>query len=214
MRVARAVTLLTFGVLATRPIAAQQLSGGFVILSADHELLGDPLVGGQLGMRFDIGASRFSVHAGATGVQQSADRIGIPCAGLIPPGGECAEQPIRDDGSYREVAVGAGFRVLGSGLAELGLTTDLSIGRVDTDSHGSVNGRVLSAERMLLGVSVGAEGAMYFSRRSPLAVEVQVSLGRFRPRAIEQIADGYTPYENGFDASRIRLGVAWRPRAR
>ncbi|MFN8572176.1 MAG: hypothetical protein U0132_08970 [Gemmatimonadaceae bacterium] len=214
MRVLRTVlTPLALVVAIVRPAAAQQVNAGLVAVSSDHELLGDPLLGGQLGVRWQVGGSRFVIRAMAAASRQTSNRIGIPCAGLIPPGDDCAEQPLRDEATFREAAVGGVIRVLGSARAELGLTADLTVGRITADSRASLDGRVLSADRTLWGTTFGAEATWFPWPSSPVGLEAQLSLGRMRPRQIEQIADGYTPFESGLRLTRVVFGIGWRPRA-
>jgi hypothetical protein len=45
----------------------------------------------------------------------------------------------------------------------------------------------------------------------PVALEIAGGVGGLMPLVQDVVADGYTPFEAGFDVRQARLGVVWQP---
>jgi hypothetical protein len=207
----RPLFVVTVALALARPAAspAQDVTASAVALSAKHYLLDDPLVGGALQLRLPLPDGPFAVRLGAERLTATAERVGIPCAGLIPPGDACAPEPLRDAARLTNASGGVALRILGGRRGELSLTADLTLGSLRADTR-AASGKTLAAQKWVWGGFFGAEAAWTPSPRLPLALEIGGALGGLMPVAREVIVDGYTPFDKGLDAARLRLGLAWR----
>jgi hypothetical protein len=108
-------------VVVGRPAIAQVQGGSMsaVALSSDHELPGNPLMGGGAQLRVPLGDGPFAFRVGVERLSGQADRIGAPCAGLIAPG-TCPQERVRDQAR----TTGAALRALGGERGTLTLTAD------------------------------------------------------------------------------------------
>jgi hypothetical protein len=182
-----------------------------MMLWTDHPLLATRLSGLGLMIRLPTQDGRYAVRLGAARLSSSAERIGIPCAGLIQPG-TCAPERMRDDAELSEASLGAWVRLVGLSRVTLALTGDLSADRIHVDSRGLVSGGELAASKTLWGAGVGVEVAWIPLQRLPLALEAEAGFNSLFALTEERIIDGYTPLEDGMKLTRLRLGVTWRPR--
>ena len=190
---------------------AQSGDVSVVALSAGHRLLGDPLLGGGVSFRIPRRDGRLTLRFGAEQLRGRAERIGIPCAGLIFPG-TCPPELLRDDVRIRSATGGAAFRVLGGRRATVALTADLAVASLRADTRGLASGTTLAVRKTLWGGLVGAEAGWTPVRRVPLALAVGGAIGALTPVVHEQTVDGYTPFEGGFGFRRLRVAVVWQPR--
>ena len=191
--------------------AAQGASVSAVSVSTNHSLLEDRLFGAAARLNVPLLGGHLSARLGAERLSGDSRRTGAPCAGLIRPG-TCAPEPLRDDARLTSVAGGLALRVLSSQRFALEVAGDLRLGRVRADTRGLTSGGTLTAGKTLWGGDVGVEGSWSPWTHVPLALEVGATAGGLWP--VTHVADGYTPFEIGFDVSRLRVGLAWRQRSR
>lgn len=187
---------------------AQDISIGAIAISANHELLGQPLVGG--GVRYGVswGDSPFSARVGVDRVTGSARRTGAPCGGFIQPG-TCPDEPLRDDARLSAVTGGFAVRLLNRQRVTVSLIGDVDFASVRVDTRGLTSGDSISATQILWGPSAGVELAWLPWTSLPLALDASISAGAFMPVAPDQALDGYVPFHRGFGAMRFRLNVRW-----
>lgn len=198
-------------VLAPTAVAlAQGPTASAVAISARHQLLGDPLFGGAVGVSFPRRDGRVAFRVGADHLRGQADRIGVPCAGMIQPG-TCSPEPLRDEARLTSASGGASLRMLRGQHALLAFTSDLTLASLRADTRGLTSGRALTATKLLWGGMVGADLAWTPVLRLPLALEVGGGVGVLMPVAHDQVVDGYQPFDRAFGVRRLRVGVAWRP---
>jgi hypothetical protein len=199
--------------LLTSASAALAQSGdvSVIALSAGHRLLGDPLIGGGASLRVPRRDGWLTLRFGAEQLRGRAERIGIPCAGLIFPG-TCPPELLRDDVRIVTATSGAAFRLLGGRHATVALTADLGVASLRADTHGLASGTRLAVRKALWGGLLGAEAVWTPVRRVPLALAVGGAIGALTPVVHEQTVDGYSPFEDGFGFRRLRVAVVWQPR--
>ena len=194
------------------PVAAlaQGASVSAVVLSARHPLIGDPLTGAAISVSLPRRDERLTLRLEADRLRGRANRIGIACAGFIWPG-SCPTEQLRDEVRLTSASGGAAFRVLHRRRTLLALTADLTLASVRAETHGLTSGGNLDASKVLWGGRIGAIAAWTPAARVPIALEIEGGIGRLMPIVREDVVDGYTPFNRGFDVRRFRVGVAWRP---
>jgi hypothetical protein len=207
-RAVRAV--LAVGCLLPAAVAAQNGSVSAVVMETDHELLTSRLTGAAAHVSFPIHSGPVSIRVGAERLGGTSHRIGAPCAGLVQPG-TCQPEPMRDDGLVVAGTAGLGIQVIAWRRIVFDLTGDLSFVNVQVDSRGLTSGGTISAGKELWDGDIGVEGTWFPWTRLPVALAVGVAGGRFSPVVSHEEIDGYTPFESGFYAVRVRVGAAWRP---
>lgn len=201
---------LFFLALAMPAIAsAQDIEVHATRLDADNDRLGSPLFGGGIGIRWGNSGRALSYRVGVERVNGRERRFGIPCAGLIEPN-TCLPEPLTDDGRATTVRLGVGVRLLQRTRVELLVGGNLTLSAVTTRSTGEESARTLDASKALVGAEAELLATWLPARRVPLCVQLGVSAARVRPVVDEQIVDGYTPFEQGFAMSAVRLGLVWR----
>jgi len=209
-----AILLAICLVFAAGPRATAQVQGGgatAVALSAKHELLGNPLVGGGVELWIPAGDGRFAFRFGGEWLHGQADRIGIPCAGLVEPG-TCAPEPVHDRSRMTTARGGGMLRLAGGHNATLKLTADWMVTRVSVDTHGNASGSELTAAKMLWGAWLGVSADWIPWSHVPIGLEMEAGLGDLIPILNEHILDGYAPFDGGMSVRHLRLGLVWRPR--
>src|SRR4030095_14393937 len=126
----------------------------------DHELLGGSMVGGGGRFKFKILGDRVSARLGYEYLAGNADRMGIPCAGLIEPGQCQTPEPLVDHGRLASGSFGAGVRTFSRNGFSIDLVSDYRIAWVNVDTRSLSSDRKLSANKQLMGMEFGVE-AMY-----------------------------------------------------
>ena len=69
----------------------------------------------------------------------------------------------------------------------------------------------MTATKMLWGGLIGAHAAWTPVARVPIALDIGGGIGGLTPIVYDDVVDGYTPFERGFDVRQVRLGLAWQP---
>jgi hypothetical protein len=191
---------------------AQRIGANAVVLTSAHQPLGSPLVGGELALRAGGRDSTVSLIVAVASMRGRSDRIGSPCGGFSPPTADCTDRPLRDDGRVTAGSIGAALPVLRAGRVRLSITGDVTLGRFHVESRPISGGATLVAEKLMVGAYLGAMAAWSPSMRAPLAIEASIAAGGFRPVHQQEVLDAYAPFEAGFDARRMSVGLSWRVR--
>lgn len=203
-----AVTLLAAAVGAV-PMQAQAVAVSGVARSARHPLLTEPLLGGGAAVHWARAGGGVTYRIGVTSLRGHADRIGIPCAGLVRPG-TCAPEGVRDASRFTDATAGAALRLVGGTHAVLALTADATVASVHVDTRGHESGRTLRAAKALWGASAGLLATWMPAPRVPMGLQVAAGASALVPFVTEQISDGYTPFNDGVRLADVRLGVVWK----
>ena len=214
MRLASTILIAASLVFAIGVPTVAQIQGGSVngvVLSANHELLGKPLVGAGVEFWIPIEQGPFTFRFGGEMVHGLANRIGVPCAGLIQPG-TCAPEPVRDRSQMTTVRGGFTLRLVDGRKSTVRLATDWMVTRVSVDTHGLASGRDLTAASMLWGPRLGLTADWKPISRAPVGLELEAGIGGLAAVPPQtRIEDGYTPFDGTVSVRYGRLGLAWRP---
>lgn len=206
----KVVTALAVSFVGPVVALAQGASISAVVIIARHPLIGDPLAGAAISVNLPRPHQRLTLRFDAERLHGRADRIGIACAGFIRPG-TCPSEQLRDEVRLTSASGGPSFRVLRSRHTLLAFTADLTLASLRAETHGLTTGGKLVATKVLWGGRIGANAAWTPAVRVPIALEIEGGIGRLMPIVQEDVSDGYTPFEGGFNVRRLRVGVAWRP---
>jgi len=202
------ICILTLSLAQPISLGAQAISVNAVAISANHSLLGDPLVGAGISLRTAGPGSSRRFHLDIERVEGQAERFAVPCAGLIEPG-TCAAENVRDDARLTSANAGVAVRLFGGRRVGLAFTTDLTLASVRVDTRAVASGQRLRATKGMWGGSFGAAMTATPVARMPLALELAAGIGGLLPINHVAVADGYTPFEESFGFTRARLGLVW-----
>lgn len=207
--IAHCLAVAVFAVAAVGVASAQSVTVSGTSATAQHPLLGEPLIGASIAIRTREAPTMFQFEV--SHARARSGRIGAPCAGLIRPG-SCPPEPLRDNARLLSAGGGAALRVLRTARVSVSLTGDLSLASVRADTRGETSGGRLSASKTLWGATLGARAAWTPVMRVPLALELGVGIGTLSPIKEDDVVDGYTPFESQFQVRRAQLGITWRYR--
>lgn len=201
------VVLLVCGVPAAA--VAQSISVDASVIGTDHELLSSRLAGVVGRASLPLRNGPLSIRLGAERLTASSRRIGAPCGGLVVPE-TCQPEPMRDDARFTAATAGIGVRMINRHRITMDVTGDASFVSVRVDSRGLASGGTISADKELWDGDLGVEGTWSPWLQLPLALDIGVAAGRLNGVVSNTVADGYEPFEAGFDVIRLRVGLSWR----
>lgn len=190
-------------------LEAQAVGASIVVLSAQHRLLGNPLVGAAISNRVTDRADWW-FRVAVEGLRGQAKRVGIPCGGGPFAPGTCAPERLRDDARLLQVTGGVGRQLLAESRVTLAVTADLGIARLGVVTRALDTGASLSTGKTLGSGLLGAELSWLPSRQGPIGVAIQLRTGGFLPLVQDDAADAYAPFEPTFGASNLHVGLTWR----
>lgn len=183
---------------------------GIAGMDAKHSLLNGTMVGFDVLGKLLRRGSPFHIRFGVSRLTGTTQRTGVACTGLVNPTA-CPSESVEDKQQFATAFIGGGARVLTKHSFAIELTGDLHAGKVQVDSRGQTTKKEISANRTLWGGMFGAEVAWLPLAKWPLAVELGGGGGGMMPLNRRQVlADGYVPFETGFNTPRVRLGLSWR----
>ena len=214
MKRSRLLLCLALPILATsRHLEAQRVRVSVGRTFTNDELLGDPL--GFTGFLAVPLGTRTALRIGLDWLSDARHRTGIACAGLVDPSA-CPTEALRDDSDLRGFSVVLARDVLEGERGVVRLMPAVRYANISADTRGLESGNSLSASKNTYGFEAGAEGEVVPKLAWPLSFHVGLGIGTFFPFTKEQVADGYIPFEDGFDYTRIEVGVTIgrRPRPR
>jgi hypothetical protein len=207
MRYEAAVLIL----IGTGSIAsAQGISAAGTQAQTSHRLLGDPrgVVAGASLAWTPVFAWRVTYsHLG-----HDQTRAGRACAGLLPPDPAlCPVESIEDAVTMRGVALGLAATVARRGNLALAVIPSAGVFRVRSMSEGHQTGNQLSAAKLMIGFGVGAELSIVPHPPWPVTLHVGTHAG-IMAGPDEEVADGYTPFNDAIRVARVELGLTVRRR--
>jgi hypothetical protein len=211
-RLALCVSLAAVLTSAAALAATAQAPGvgvNLVALDARHRLLGD-LLGPALHLDFPINDGGMTVRFYAERLTGTGQRTGTTCVGFILPSNPCPTESLRDEARLTSVAGGLAIPLLRQQLA-MTLVGDLRLAHVRSATRGQTSGRTLGATKMLKGADIGVEALWAPWTAKPLALEVGLLAGGLAPVIQDAGADGYWPFQNGFQVRAFRVGLVWQP---
>jgi hypothetical protein len=112
----------------------------------------------------------------------------------------------------KSLAAGLAFRMVDWRRLRVEIAGEVRLGTVRVESRGSPSGGELRVDKRLQGVGFGLDASWSPWSALPLAIEAGFTTGEMHRRENEELIDGYSPFEDGFDVRRLRIGVAWRGR--
>jgi hypothetical protein len=202
------------GLASVAPPALGQSAGvEAVSASSGHRLLSDGLFGAAARATFPLGGASRWLRLGVEHLSGEARRTGSPCSGLIEPG-TCQPEPLRDDARLTSLTGGLGVPLLVRSRLVVEVTGDLRLGWARADTKGLESDRRLSANKTVWGGEAGIDAAWSPSARLPLALQIGAAIGGLKGVIPEDVVDGYTPFNEAFSVTRLRVGLAWRRSAR
>lgn len=150
------------------------------------------------------------------GVAVTVDRLtgdatatGVVCGEVMDPV-QCPVESYTQASRLTTVGVGVDFLLYRARYVGLSLRPQLLLGRAKNERLGDATGNMLSATKMEMGLSLGAEVRVTPTHRVPLDLAVGAALRNVWPTATQ--ADGYTPFEKRFTSRTIYAGVAFTRR--
>jgi hypothetical protein len=204
--------MLGAAMLAAGSVAnAQQVWISASAAQSSHRLLPDP--GGPAGGVTWPLNDRLAARVGLFHFVDRQTRVGSTCVGLILDPAECVQERIDDRSALGGVTLGLVATVVRWRRVSLTFVPAFSVALVRADSRGEQTGRSLEASNAMLGVSGGAEVSVVPSVRWPIALHVAAHTGTVEG-SDQQIADGYTPFNDGIRLTRFEIGLSvWKPAA-
>lgn len=153
-----------------------------------------------------IGASSF---VRAERLRGSAERIGVPCAGLVEPG-TCATEGVRDRARLGGGSIGIAFAELVQEQFDVSITADWMVAELHVHTQGLSSGRAVSASKVMWGPQLGVASLWRPVKGVPLALEIGGAVRGLLPVVQTNVTDGYTPFEDSFGGALAHIGVSWR----
>lgn len=205
-----ATTAMVTAALAAMPgvATAQRIEVGVVAVAADHDLLGEHLVGGAARVRLPWAA----VYLGFEHLTGSSRRVGTTCSGLIQPGDPCLQpEPLRDDARLSTASAALALRPLAWSRVVIDVAPALRLGYVRATTRGETSGETLSAAKALIGVDIGVDATWAPLQRIPVALSAGIGIGALARASPVTVVDGYEPF-GAFSFTRFRVGASWWPR--
>ena len=138
-----------------------------------------------------------------------ANATGTVCVELIDPVA-CPTEPYAQTSRLTTVGVGIDLRLYRTRYAALTFRPQLLLGQAKDERLGHETGNALSAKKMEMGVSFGAEVGLTPTPRLPIDFIVGGAFRNLWPAARQ--ADGFTPFETRFSSRTIYAGVAFTRR--
>lgn len=209
-RIGRLLAAAICSVFVPAVVAAQSVSVDFAAASADHELLGNPLVGASVGLVYPHGKNgRVSPALSGEALRGESRRVGIPCSGLIPPNG-CDPEPLRDESRLVGATGSVALRAFGGARGEVRLGADLALEDVRVSTRSTASGWTAADQSLMWGVSAHVEGVWHPVPHFPLGLEANVGYGFLTPMVEDQTVDGGSRLNGGFTLTPIRIGLVWQ----
>ncbi len=192
----------------TAAAGAQSLAVRAVAAEIRHPLFGG-LFGAALVATVPLGSSSIALEIAGERLVGNSSRFDVPCAGLIEPG-TCRPEPLRDHGSSTAISIGLSAPAAPGRRVSFRAGGALALAFVATDTRGLVTGAQLSARKTLWRADVEGEWTWHPWSGKPLALLGGAAAGWQAPFRHEEVADGYTPLNQGAAVVRLWLGVSWR----
>ena len=109
---------------------------------------------------------------------------------------------------------GVGIRLVRWRQFTVGLTLDLRVAGVRSETRGLVSDQRLYATSTLWGGQIGFEGSWFPWQGVPFALQAGASIDALMVPSRTSITSAYAPFDDGITSMRFQLGVAWRPWSR
>lgn len=174
----------------------------------DHELLGAPVGAGvTLGIQL---TDRLGLRAGYERYRQDFTSFGSTCVGLMPPDADCDGESRTDEARISAFTLTAPISLFTWDRVTVALVPGVRTGSVSNLQTGDRTGRRRSAEKNVIGLELGGELRTQIHPSHPFFADLRGSVGSLRRWNEENIADGYTPFEDPMGYTRLEVGLSVR----
>ncbi len=192
------------------PAEAQDIRVGAVQTWPDHALLGAPL-----GISVSAGWRAYPVIGVRIGYEAAWDEFssfGSTCVGLIPPEGikECGGEPRQESATLSAWEISVPLTVLQRDRLRLEVAPGFRLAHLNSDQTGEETGRRRSARKDMSGFDAGIDLLIQPLSSNLLTIFLGAHTTMFNRYQEEQIADGYTPFEEDVSVTRVTLGLSLR----
>jgi hypothetical protein len=125
----------------------------------------------------------------------------------------CPVQTIHDDADYSAFSTGLVLPLFRRDAFELGATLTGILAKASVFSRGETTGQTLSADKVMFGATIGVAGSWRPIRSLPASLDAGVAIGGLHPAIVDNVADGYTPFDDDFRITTFRVGLSVRTRS-
>jgi len=206
--------LLASLVLACLPsvseLEAQELRLGVIQSWPGNTRLGNPT-----GVVVSAGERPFGRWGFRLAYEFGRDRFrtfGSTCVGFIPPEEVpgCAPESQREVATLQAISFSAPWTFLVRERFELSLVPTVRWSWFESERTGVVSSRELDADESMWGFGLGGEVRVQPAMDLPMAVFLGAHAGFLGQTEYLSIADGYSPFDEGFSLTHVEMGVAFR----
>lgn len=138
--------------------------------------------------------------------------FGSTCVGLIPPEQvpECAPESRREVANLQAISLSAPVAILLQERLEVAMVPTFRSSWFKSERTGVVSDRELNADESMWGFGIGGEVLFQPFSAVPARVFLGAHAGFLGQTEYESIADGYSPFDEGFSLTQVELGIAYR----
>jgi hypothetical protein len=209
------MTLVLLGMtvfLTPMDAGAQELRLGLMQSWPGNNRLGSPT-----GLVASAGIRPFQRLGMRLAYERGQDRFrtfGSTCVGLIPPEQVpgCAPENQREVANLQSVSVSAPVTLLLRERFEVAVTPAFRWSWFNSERTGVESARELNADESMWGLGIGSEVLFRPSSSLPVQLFLGAHAGFLGQTEYESIADGYSPFDEGFSLTHVELGIAYRIR--
>jgi hypothetical protein len=191
--------------------AAQRISISDVFANTSQDLLKSP-TGPMLTLTTPI-ARHVDLSLTVSRLQGTEHGNAVVCGGLINPD-RCPVEPFAQTGRLSVVGIGADWRLVTTRAVEVSLKPQFLWGRARSETLGGLTGNRLFSDEGQLGFSGGLELRAFPVQRFPVGVVAGGAVGRLGPTHLDNLIDGYSPFNQWFTATTLYVGGVFRFRSR
>lgn len=186
---------------------AQSLGLRAVGAKSGHELLGT-VAGLVATAQVSLPAQNVRLVFSLERLTGGANRVGVPCGGLIDPS-TCLPEPLVDRAEMTSLAVGARVTPVGSHHWRFHLGADLALSAVRSRTRDLSGALRLQADKTMWRLGAVAEVEWFPAAGTPLALVGGVGLAGLGPVRSSGLIDGYTPFDRATSLGHLSIGAAW-----
>lgn len=187
--------------------AAQSVRVGATYLRSSDELIRGG-VGPDVALSILLPA-RMALVVGAAGTRHSFRSRNSVCAGLIPPGMDCSEEPTQHRATLAFARAGVEVPLVRWATGSLAVGPEFLLGSEESSMRGDRSGRTLDADARRSGFGLAA--TLQHQLLGPVPAQLVIAggvAGSWNPGA-EVVLDGYTPLNDDDTIYRVTLGIAF-----
>jgi hypothetical protein len=205
------VAALAASALLSAPVLeAQELRLGMVQSWPGNSRLGSPT-----GVVVSGGTRPFGRFGFRQAYEFGKDRFhtfGSTCVGLIPPEEVpgCEPEDQREVATLQSVSFSAPWAVHTRERLEISLVPTFRWSWFESERTGVTSDRELDADESMWGFGLGGEILVQPFSGAPLRLFLGAHAGFLGQTEYESIADGYSPFDEGFSLTQVEVGIVYR----